>query len=174
MGEDKAALVWAGRSAVARLADLAAGLGVTDIVVASAGDHGLPRVVEDPPGSGPVGGILAALAALAQRGCGRALVLAVDAPTLTATDVAPLLAAPQPGAAYEGLHLPLAIDMAAAPAAAEAGWPVRRFVEAARLARPPCPPGAALRLRGANTPAEREALLAELAARKGAEKPGAG
>ena len=41
----------------------------------------------------------------------------------------------------------------------------RRRIEGAGLARPACPPPARARLRGANTPAERAALLAELSGR---------
>ena len=39
--------------------------------------------------------------------------------------------------------------------------PIRRLAETAGVARLPVPPGAQARLRGANTPEERAALLAE-------------
>lgn len=160
MGADKAALDWAGARAVDLLADIARTLGAAAIVSAGARDYGLPIAAENPPGGGPVAGVMAGARALA--GCDRVLVLAVDAPTITADDVAPLLAAPSPGAAYEGLHLPLVVDLAALPAEAGAGWPMGRLVDATGVARLDPPAGAEARLRGANTPAEREDLLRRL------------
>jgi len=159
MGADKAALLWGGRRAVDRLADLARELGAAAVVTSGARDYGLPNAAEDPPGGGPVAGVVAGVAALRTGGCERALVLAVDAPTITPEDLAPLLAAPAPGAAYEGLHLPLVMDLDALPDDAGQGWPMGRLVERAGLARLTCPPSAAERLRGANTPEERERLL---------------
>jgi molybdopterin-guanine dinucleotide biosynthesis protein A len=160
MGREKAALDWNGRRAVDRLADLAQAAGCAFVVSAGA-DHGF-AFVPDPPVKGPVGGLLAGAAAVKARGLARALVLAVDAPTIRAEDLAPLLAAGPPGAIYDGLPLPMTIDLDALPANAEADWPLFRLTEAAGLARLPCPPQAFARLRGANTPDEREALLAEL------------
>lgn len=100
---------------------------------------------------------LAALGAAAQR----ILVLAVDAPTLTPLDLAPLLAAPSPGAAFVGLPIPMVADREALPSDAEADWPLRRLVERAGLAQIDPDPAAAVRLRGANTPEEHERLLRE-------------
>ena len=168
MGLDKAVLAWNGRRAVDRVADLARACGAGRLVVAGR-DLGHPFVLD--PIEGPVGGILAGLEALARQGCDRALVLAVDAPTLRAEDVAPLLAAPTPGALYEGLNLPMAIALASQPAGAQGGWPVRRLAEEAGLARLACPPDARRRVRGANTPEERAALLEELLAFEG-DPPG--
>lgn len=165
MGEDKALLDWAGVRAIDRVAQLARALGAEPVVTAGQGDYGLPNVADDQPLGGPVGGVLAGARALAAAGCRRAVVLAVDAPTLQPEDLAPLMAAADPGAVYEGLHLPMKLELAAIPATAEAGWPVMRLAERAGLARLACPPGAALRLRGANTPKERAALLAELGPR---------
>lgn len=156
MGADKAAQLWGGRRAVDRVADLALALGAPRVLTAGEGDYGFEGVRDPAPQSGPVAGVLAGLAAL---GPGRVLVLAVDAPTLTADDLAPLLAADPPGATFEGLPLPMVIDREAAPADAAPDWPLRRFAERAGLARLPPPPGAAERLRGANTPGERERLL---------------
>jgi molybdopterin-guanine dinucleotide biosynthesis protein A len=51
------------------------------------------------------------------------------------------------------------VSLAAVPGDAEPGWPIRRLVERARLALLPCLPEARARIRGANTPAERAALL---------------
>jgi molybdopterin-guanine dinucleotide biosynthesis protein A len=126
---------------------------------------GLAAVLDEEEGAGPVGGIVAGLSALRSAGCGRAIVLAVDAPTITEPDLEPLLAARAPGAAYQGLHLPLAIDLDVAPPTRIAGWPIARFIDAVQLLRIPCPRDAMLRLRGANTPSERRALIAELAGR---------
>lgn len=174
MGADKAELDWAGRRAVDRLADLARSVGAGVVVTAGPRDYGLPAIAEDPPGGGPVAGVLAAAAALTGEGCHRFLILPVDAPTITADDLAPLLAAPAPGATYEGLNLPLVIDADALPAGAGQGWAMGRLIDAAGLARLPCPPDSALRLRGANTPEERDVLLRRLAAGEAAQKGGIG
>lgn len=168
MGQDKGALDWLGRRAVDRVADLAAAAGAQAVVTVGASDYGLPRVVDEPPLGGPVGGVLAGAQALRQAGCDRALVLAVDAPTLTLDDLRPLLEHGGPGAAFEDQHFPLVIDLAALPADAQAGWPMARLAERAAIARLPCPQEALARVRGANTPQERQALLEELAGREGA------
>jgi molybdopterin-guanine dinucleotide biosynthesis protein A len=157
MGQDKAGLSLKGSRAVDVLADLARTAGAHRVVTAGA-DHGLDWVPDPAPGGGPVGGVLAGLAAL---GAGRVLVLAVDAPTLTLADLAPLLAAPPPGAAYDGLPVPMVIDAAALPTGAAASWPLARLVERAGLSRLTCPEEARLRLRGANTPQEWAALLGD-------------
>lgn len=170
MGADKAELLWDGRRAVDRLADLARALGADAVVTAGPRDYGLPVAVE--AGGGPVAGIVAGVQQLA--GCARVLALAVDAPTMTAEDLAPLLASPAPGAAYEGLHLPLVVEAAAVPADAGPGWPMARLVERAGLARLPVPSGAEARLRGANTPQEREDLLRRLVTPDSAQEGGAG
>ena len=158
MGEDKAALDWGGRRAVDRVAETARQAGAAFVLTAG-GDYGLPFVADPDPFAGPVAGVLAGLAALAERGLARALVLAVDAPTLTIEDLAPLLAAPAPGAAFEGFPLPMVAPTAPAPAEARPDWPLRRLAEAFALVALPCPPGARERLAGANTPEERLALL---------------
>lgn len=152
MGRDKAVLEWDGRRAVDRVADLARAVGARALVTAGA-DLGLPWVPDDEAGAGPVGGVLAGARAL---GTARLLVLAVDAPTVTAEDLAPLL---ERGGFYEGLPVPMVIEAAALPGDAEAGWPLRRLVERAGLTALPVPEGALARLRGANTPEERSDLL---------------
>jgi molybdopterin-guanine dinucleotide biosynthesis protein A len=151
MGRDKALLDWGGRRAVDRVADLARAVGAEALIMAGA-DLGLPWVPDDEIGAGPVGGVLAGAKAL---GTARLLVLAVDAPTVTLDDLAPLLAS---GGFYEGLPVPMVVEAAALPAEAEAGWPLRRLVERAGLTALPVPEGALGRLRGANTPEEFEAL----------------
>lgn len=162
MGQDKAVLDWNGRSAIGRLADLAKDAGCGFVLTAGA-DHGLP-FVPDPPGKGPVAGVLAGMAALRERGVERALVLAVDAPTMRPDDLAPLLAAPAPGAAYEGLTMPMVVALAAVPPEAMGDWSMFRLIEQSGLAVLPLNPDARLRVRGANTPEERAVLLDELRA----------
>lgn len=174
MGVDKALMDWLGRRAVDRVADLAFEVGARTVVTVGTTDYGLPVVVEETPLGGPVGGVLAGAAALREAGCLRALVLAVDAPSLAAEDLAPLLAADAMGAAYEGLHLPLVVALGALPSDARADWPMARLAERAGVMRLVGPPQAQARLRGANTRQEREALLAELAARENAQNRGAG
>lgn len=158
MGADKAELVWDGLRAVDRVAALARTLGARRILTSGEGDYGLERVRDAAPGSGPVAGVLAGLAALAGEP-GRVLVLAVDAPTLTAGDLQPLLARGAPGAAFAGLPLPMVIEPTAVPAEARDDWPLRRLVERAGLAQIPADPAVLDRLRGANTPQERDRLL---------------
>lgn len=157
MGTDKAALTWDGQRAVDRVAALASAAGAVRVLTAGS-DHGLEHVDDPAPGAGPVGGVLAGARALATHGVARALVLAVDAPTVTAEDLAPLLMAAEPGAFYGGLPVPMVVTLAALPADAAPGWPLRRLVERAGLAALPCDEALRLRLRGANTPEERAAL----------------
>lgn len=151
MGRDKALLDWDGRRAVDRVADLARAAGAEALVAAGA-DLGLPWVPDDEAGAGPVGGVLAGARVL---GTARLLVLAVDAPTVRVEDLSPLLAL---GGFYEGLPVPMVVDVAALPADAQASWPLRRLVERAGLKALPVPEGALARLRGANTPEEFEIL----------------
>ena len=159
MGQDKAVLDWAGLRAIDRVANLARAAGAVTLCSVGPTDYGLPVVAD--PQAGPTGGVLAGAAALQTAGCTRALVLAVDAPTLTVEDLAPLLGAPGP-AAYERQPLPLVLDLASLPSVVEPGLALWRFAELAGATRFPVPPGAQARLHGANTPQERAALLAEL------------
>ena len=158
MGRDKAALHWDGVRAVDCVADVARAVGARDVLTVGA-DLGLPWVPDPEPGAGPVGGVLAGVEALRALGLERALILAVDAPTLTVKDLAPLLSAEAPGAAYAGLPLPMALAFSALPDDAVAGWPLRRLVERAGLLTLALPAESEARLRGANTPEERAALL---------------
>ena len=162
MGADKAALIWDGRRAVDRVAEVAQAAGAQTVLTVGATDYGLPFVADEPVFGGPVGGVLVGCRALAAEGCDRALVLAVDAPTLRARDVAPLLASGASGAAYEGLHFPLVLKLDAVPPDAVADWPMARLAERAKVDRLPCDEADRLRLRGANTPEEREVLLQDL------------
>ena len=166
MGVDKARLIWAGRPAVERLAETARNAGATVVLTVGGGDHGLPGAPDPEPGLGPTAAVAAGARALAAQGLARMLVLAVDAPTLSAADLAPLVSAPSPGAAYAGLHLPFVVDLGALPPGGEAGGALGGVLERAGLRRPPVPQAAALRLRGANTPEERAILEAELQARE--------
>jgi molybdenum cofactor guanylyltransferase len=162
MGVDKAGLQWLGRRAVDRVADLARACGADPVMTVGGLDYGLDNVTEPEPQGGPVGGVMSGLGALKAAGCTRALILAVDAPMANPDDLAPLLAAAPPGGAYDGLHLPMVLDIIAAPRDAEAGWPLARLVERAGLRRFPCPADRFDDLRGANTPAEHEELTRRL------------
>ena len=159
MGADKALLEWDGQRAVDRVAALARAAGAGRVLTAGR-DHGLEHVADPQPGAGPVGGVLAGCAALVAAGLTRALVLAVDAPTVILADLAPLLAAAGPGAFYEGLPVPMMVVLDALPRDAEAGWPLRRLAERMGLVALPCDEAVRLRLRGANTPEERARLRA--------------
>ena len=173
MGADKGALMWLDRRAIDRVAALARMAGAEALVTVGAADYGFPKVVEDPPLGGPVAGVLAGAAALRALGCARALVLAVDAPTIRPGDIALLLAQDGAGAAFDGLHLPMVLALAATPPDAEMDWPMARLVDRSGLIRLTCDPQARARLRGANTPEEREVLKAELVAYEAAQKRGA-
>ena len=172
MGADKADLDWGGRRAVDLTADLACMAGA-EFVVTAGRDYGLPFVVDPIPGAGPTAGVLAGAARLATEGCTHALLLAVDAPTLDPSDIAPLLAAPDPGAVFVGFPLPAVAALAALPVTAELAWPLRRLMERAGLATLHPPEKSKPRLRGANTPAERDDLLRaflERTSRRGGEE----
>jgi molybdopterin-guanine dinucleotide biosynthesis protein A len=173
MGADKAALDWGGQRAVDLVAALASAAGAVRVLTAGR-DLGLEHVDDPAPGAGPVGGVLAGVRALAAHGLTQALVLAVDAPTVTVEDLAPLLAAAAPGAVYDGLPVPMVLTFAALPPEAEAGWPLRRLVERAGLTALPCDQAVRSRLRGANTPEEVLALSLPLVGRVALAKPGSG
>ena len=162
MGADKAELLWLGERAVDRVAQVAMACGADPVITAGSGDYGFSNVVDDAPNGGPVGGILAAARALQATGCHRALILAVDAPLVTVDDLALLLTASGPGAAFEGLHLPMVLNSLAMPPDAVAGWPIARLIERAGLVRIVCRAGSFERLRGANTPNERRDQLRHL------------
>lgn len=159
MGVDKAVQDWGGLRAVDRVAALARRSGA-ERVISAGGDYGLPSVPDPERHAGPVAGLLAGVAALCEARLERGLVLAVDAPTLRLDDLAPLLAEPG-GASYKGFPLPMVLPLGALPDA-ERDWPLRRLVERAGLRLLDCPEDVARRVRGANTPEERQALLAEL------------
>ena len=91
-----------------------------------------------------------------------ALILAVDAPTLRPEDLLVLIDAPEPGAAFNGLHLPMILTLAAMPDDAMASWPLARLVDRAGLHRLLCPDDSLAKVRGANTPEERDGLLRSL------------
>ena len=166
MGSDKAQALWQGVRAVDRVADLAQQCGARPVITVGGGDYGHPFVADDAENAGPVGGVIAGARILAQGGCARALILAVDAPTLEVADLQMLLAEPGPGAAFEGLHLPMVLDIAALPVEAVAGWPLARLAEHAGLRRIACPAERIDRIRGANTPAEQASLLHRLENRR--------
>ena len=163
MGRDKAGLEIGGVRAVDHVAALAKAAGAKHIATVGGLGRGYPHV-EDPIAlGGPVGGVVAGAEALAAQGCGTVLVLAVDAPTVTLEDLQPLFS-PAGGAAYAGFPLPFVAPLARRPNAAEARWPLTRLLDAWGLERLPVPPDAAGRLKGANTPAEFDALRQATAA----------
>ena len=171
MGRDKAALDWRGVSAVDRVAALARVVGAETVLTVGRAVLGLPNIADDRPLAGPVGGVLAGARALKAAGSGRALVLAVDAPTLRPHDLHPLLAEHGAGAAYKGFHPPMLLRLDAIPAEVDDGWPLARLLERAGVCWLFCPPEAAARVRGANTPEERQALLRDLESYERAADP---
>jgi molybdopterin-guanine dinucleotide biosynthesis protein A len=160
MGQSKATGMWGEVRAVDRLSNLARAIGAKAVVTAGGPDLGLPHAPDPVPLSGPVAGVRAFAALRGSGDAERWLILAVDAPTIRPEDLVPLLAMPSPGACYESLPLPMVLWASAMPADAEDGWPLWRLVERAGLARLAPNPGRLAHLRGANTPAERAALLA--------------
>jgi len=157
MGEDKAAQMWGNRRAIDHVAALARAVGAAPVITSGGGDYGLPRVSEPVPLSGPVAGVLAGVARLAGA-VERVLILAVDAPTIRAADLQPLLDVAGPGAAYAGLPLPMVVRLAAIPTDARDAWPLMRLVAHAGLRLLPLQQASAARIRGANTPLERARL----------------
>ena len=162
MGADKAELLWFGRRAIDWVADLAHLCRAERVLTVGARSYGIDHVPDEETHGGPVGGVLTGVRALRPLGCQRVLILAVDAPMVVAGDLEPLLAATGPGAAYDGLHLPMVLELSALPTAALAGWPLARLIEQAGLTRLTCPPTSFRRLRGANTPQERDDLIRRL------------
>ena len=162
MGADKAETLWLGERAVDRVAALGVRCGAGPVITVGHRDHGLTFVADAGVHGGPVGGVMAGVTTLDAAGCTMALILAVDAPTLTPDDLAALLTAPWPGAAFQGLHLPMVLHLSAMPTDTAADWPLARLAERAGLARPICPASRLERVRGANTPEERAALLIRL------------
>lgn len=158
MGQDKALLQWGGQRAIDRLVNLLTEMACRPVLVSGA-DYGLPFVPDPTQGGGPVGGLKATLKRLAEQDCTMAIVLAVDAPTITIADLSPLIACGPPGAAYAGLPLPMVVTVTAAEAELDDDAPLHRFVEYADLQVLACPRSIEDRLRGANTPDERAALL---------------
>lgn len=159
MGRDKALLVWRGRRAIDRVADLARAVGASQVLV-SGRDYGLPFVADPEPACGPAAGVVATTAAMQE--VTSVLVLAVDAPTLTPGDLAPLLAAPGPGAIFHNQPLPMVVDRDALAKCAGSSS-LRQIVETCGLAQLALPYAAHLRVKGANTPIEARALRIELA-----------
>ncbi|MES2724403.1 MAG: NTP transferase domain-containing protein, partial [Pseudomonadota bacterium] len=157
MGTDKAAQLWDGRRAVDLVAELARSVGATVVVSAGDGEFGLPRAPDPAPLSGPVAGVLVGIALLRGQ-VERVLVLAVDAPTIKPGDLAPLLAAGGVGAAFDDQPLPMVLDIAEVPQDVQDDWPLRRFVARAGLVQIPLDLELLPRLRGANTPEERDRL----------------
>jgi molybdopterin-guanine dinucleotide biosynthesis protein A len=150
MGGDKAALEWCGVRAIDRVASLANAAGAAKIVTVGHTNYGLSFVPDAAPDAGPVGGVLAGAAALAARGVHRVLVLAVDAPTIRLDDLRSLL-------------MPFVAEIARLPVSMTSDWPLARMIDAIGAARLPCHKSASPRIRGANTLAERQVLLQDLA-----------
>lgn len=159
MGADKALQMWGGVRAIDRVAELARSVGAEPVVTAG-GAYRLPWAPDPTPQAGPVAGVLVGAQYLQGAGIERALVLAVDAPTLRREDLEVLLGEPA-GACYLGFPLPLAVPLANLPRAWPGDWPLQRLVEYARPRVLRCSPEVAVRVKGANTLSEREALLAE-------------
>jgi molybdopterin-guanine dinucleotide biosynthesis protein A len=164
MGADKATLEWRGRRAVDQIADLITDLGAGAVVVAGR-DYGWPFVLDPYPQAGPSVGIALGARYLRGQGCSRMIVLAVDAPTVTAADLQPLLEA-ENGAAYGGFPLPFTARIDALPTDVAPDTPLRRLIARMGLVELASSDDLARRLRGANTPDERAALLADEAAPK--------
>jgi molybdopterin-guanine dinucleotide biosynthesis protein A len=163
MGGDKAALEWCGVRAIDRVASLANAAGAAKIITVGHTNYGLSFVPDAAPDAGPVGGVLAGAAALAAMGVHRVLVLAVDAPTIRLDDLRPLLTSPTGAAAFEAFHLPFVAEIARLPVLMPSDWPLARMIDAIGAARLPCHKSASPRIRGANTLAERQVLLQDLA-----------
>jgi molybdopterin-guanine dinucleotide biosynthesis protein A len=162
MGEDKALQLWNGARAIDLVVALAKSIPAQAIVTAGHSDYGYPFAADALRWGGPVGGVMAGAAALQAEGCSRALILAVDAPTIGVEDLRPLLA--KQAACYAGLPLPMVVALPL-PAECLPNWPLARLADAAGVEGLVRPDEAVLRLRGANTEPERLRLLAEMTGR---------
>lgn len=157
MGQDKARLVWEGVPLVVhqwgRLEGLMAG---AVVIGGDYGDLGLPAVVDEHPGGGPLGGILTALGQSRS-----ALILAVDMPKVSTATLRALLQRPEGDAVVprhvNGRIQPLAaLYRASARAKLQAAFDggVRRVVEAIGALDVAWYDTAADEFRAMNTPAE--------------------
>lgn len=162
MGQDKARLVWEGVPLVVHQLERLEGLMAGALVIGGDySDLGLPAVVDEHPGEGPLGGILTALGQSRS-----ALILAVDMPRVTTATLRALLQRTGADAVVprhpDGRMQPLAaLYRASARAKLQAAFDggVRRVVEAIGALEIEWYDTAADEFRAMNTPAEYEEAL---------------
>ena len=162
MGQDKARLVWEGVPLVVHQLGRLEGLMAGAVVIGGDySDLGLPAVVDEHPGEGPLGGILTALGQSRS-----ALILAVDMPRVTTATLRALLQRTGADAVVprhpDGRMQPLAaLYRASARAKLQAAFDggVRRGVEAIGALEIEWYDTAADEFRAMNTPAEYEEAL---------------
>lgn len=162
MGQDKARLVWEGVPLVVHQLERLEGLMAGAVVIGGDySDLGLPAVVDEHPGEGPLGGILTALGQSRS-----ALILAVDMPRVTTATLRALLQRTGADAVVprhpDGRMQPLAaLYRASARAKLQAAFDggVRRVVEAIGALEIEWYDTAADEFRAMNTPAEYEEAL---------------
>ncbi len=162
MGQNKARLVWEGVPLVVHQLGRLGGLMAGAVVIGGDySDLGLPAVVDEYPGEGPLGGILTALGQSRS-----ALILAVDMPRVTTVTLRALLQRPGGDAVIprhpDGRMQPLAaLYRGSARAKLQAAFDggVRRVVEAIGALDVEWYDTAADEFQAMNTPAEYEEAL---------------
>jgi hypothetical protein len=117
--------------------------------------------VADRDSARPMSGLIAAIATLKAAGCDSALLMTIDAPAVLPSDLQPLLAR-RGGARFKGLPLPMLLPFDAVPGDLDLGWSLDQLAEAAGLATVYPPVSSRLRLKGAYTLKERQAVIAAM------------
>ena len=109
MGQDKAKLLWQGKTWLQHMADLLREAGVDDVIVS--GDYpGFETVIDPIPGKGPTMGVIASILALSER-FDQMICAPVDMPLMPALILKTLIEGKGDGRFYEDHPLPFALEL---------------------------------------------------------------
>lgn len=112
MGQDKAALVWHGRTLLERQVALLREAGCDAVLIAGRLDTRWPSLPDEKPFRGPVAGlayVLDKMSSLFVMAPGKIIMVPVDMPLLEASDLLPLIRHPAPLVAFMENPLPCAL-----------------------------------------------------------------
>lgn len=112
MGQDKATLVWRGRTLLEHQVALLREAGCDAVLIAGRQDPRWPSLPDEKPFRGPVAGLAHALdkmSSLFAMAPGKLIMVPVDMPLLEASDLLPLIRHPAPLAAFTENPLPCAL-----------------------------------------------------------------